>query len=125
MLVNYVFYKLSNSISSDYSTLFVYFNLELYHTLEICAPSITLINRTYVYLPGLILNLLTCGNYIANYNVNMHPLNLTLILLYLQFVDHFTKKNSILNRHTSLIFSVVMARAAGTGGVVGVRTPLL
>ena len=80
MLFNYVFYQLSNSISSDYSTLFVYFNLELYHTLEICAPSITLINRTYLYLPGLILNLLTCGNYIANYNVNMHPLNLTLIV---------------------------------------------
>ena len=44
MLVNYVFYQLRNSISSDYSILFVYFNLELYHTLEICAPSITLIN---------------------------------------------------------------------------------
>ena len=47
MYVNFVFYQLNNSISSDLSTLFDYFNLALSHSLDIVVPSITLINRTY------------------------------------------------------------------------------
>ena len=47
MFVNSVFHQLNNSISSDFSVLFDYFNLALSHSLDICSPSITLINRTY------------------------------------------------------------------------------
>ena len=51
MFVNSVFHQLNNSISSDLSTLFDSFNLALSHTLDIVAPSITLINRTYSKSP--------------------------------------------------------------------------
>ena len=51
MFVNSVFQQLNNSISSDLSTLFDSFNLALSHSLDICAPSITLINRTYSKSP--------------------------------------------------------------------------
>ena len=47
MCVNSVLHQLNNSISSDFSTLFDSLNLELSHSLDIFAPSITLINRTY------------------------------------------------------------------------------
>ena len=47
MCVNYVFHQPNNSIFSDLSTLFYYFNLALSHSLDIFVPSITLINRTY------------------------------------------------------------------------------
>ena len=47
MCVNSVFHQPNNSKSSDLSTLFEYFNLALSHSLDICVPSITLINRTY------------------------------------------------------------------------------
>ena len=47
MCVNSVFHQLNNSKSSDLSTLFEYFNLALSHSLDICVPSITLINQTY------------------------------------------------------------------------------
>ena len=37
----------------------------------------------------------------VEYKVNMHPLNLTMILLHLKFVDRFTRINfSLPNRHT-------------------------
>ena len=58
MFVNSVFHQLNNSIClshkcifSDLSTLFDSFNLVLYHSLDIFAPSITLINRTYSKSP--------------------------------------------------------------------------
>ena len=51
MFVDSVFHKLNNSISSDFSTLFDSFNLTLSHSLDIFAPSITLINRTYSKSP--------------------------------------------------------------------------
>ena len=51
MCVNSVFHKLNNSISSDLSTLFYYFNLALSHLLDICVPSITFINQTYYKFP--------------------------------------------------------------------------
>ena len=47
MFVNSVFHQLNNCISYDLSTLFDSFNLALSHSLDIFAPSITLINRTY------------------------------------------------------------------------------
>ena len=43
MFVNSV----NNNISSDLSTLFDSFNMELSHSLDMFAPSITFINRTY------------------------------------------------------------------------------
>ena len=47
MFVNCILHQLNNSISSDISTFFDYFNLALSHSFDIFAPSITLINRTY------------------------------------------------------------------------------
>ena len=47
MCVNSVFHQLNNSISSDLSTLFDYFNLAFSHSLDIVVPFITLINLTY------------------------------------------------------------------------------
>ena len=51
MFINYVFHQLNNSITSDFSTFFDSFNLALSHSLDIFAPSITLINRTYSKSP--------------------------------------------------------------------------
>ena len=51
MCINFVFHKLNNIISFELSTLFDYFNLSLSHSLDICVPSITLINRTYSKSP--------------------------------------------------------------------------
>ena len=51
MFVNSVFHQLNNSIYSDLSTLFDSFNLALSHSLDIFAPSIILINRTYSKSP--------------------------------------------------------------------------
>ena len=56
--VNSVFHQLNNSKTSDFSTIFEYFNLALSHYLDICVPSITLINRTYSKFSGLYLSLL-------------------------------------------------------------------
>ena len=47
MCVNSVFHQLNNIISSDLYTLFDYFNLVLSHSLDICVPHITFINRMY------------------------------------------------------------------------------
>ena len=46
MCVNSVFYQLNNSISSDLSELFDYFNLALSHSLDIVVPSITITIRS-------------------------------------------------------------------------------
>ena len=51
MCVNSIFHQLNNSIYSDLSTLFDYFNLTSSHSLDICVPSITLINRSYSKYP--------------------------------------------------------------------------
>ena len=51
MFVNSLFHQLNNSISSDFSTLFDSFNLALSQSLDIFAPSITFINRTYSKSP--------------------------------------------------------------------------
>ena len=51
MFVNSVFHQLNNNISSDFSTLIDSINLALSHSLDIFAPSITLINRTYSKSP--------------------------------------------------------------------------
>ena len=47
MFVNSVFHQFNKSISSDFYTLFDYFNLALSHLLDIFTPSITLLSRTY------------------------------------------------------------------------------
>ena len=51
MFVNSVLHQLNNSISSEFSTLVDSYNLALSHSLDIFAPSITLINRTYSKSP--------------------------------------------------------------------------
>ena len=51
MCVNSVFHQLSNIISSDLITLFDYFNLTLYHSIDVLVPSIALGNITYSKFP--------------------------------------------------------------------------
>ena len=77
--------------------LFDFFNLALSHSLDMFASSMdnALLISLITSIPGLILNFLTRGNYFVEYNVNMHHLNLTLILLALKFVDRFTRKSSL------------------------------
>ena len=48
-------------------------------------PPLLLLTELIISFPGLILSLLTRGNYFVDYNVNMHPINLNLILLPITF----------------------------------------
>ena len=74
MCINPIFHQLNNIIYYELSTLFDYFNLALSHLLDIFVPSIIpLAIGLILNFPGLILNLLTRGNYVVDYNVNMHP----------------------------------------------------
>ena len=54
-----------------------------------CAPSITLITDIILSLPGLISRFLTQGNKFVDYDVNMHPLNLILIIFHLKFLGNY------------------------------------
>ena len=111
MCVNSVFHKLNNSISSDLSTLFDYINLALSHSLD----------TYFVYYP-----LLLSTEIIFKFSwFNIELINLRQLLCRIQrkyafskfksglisfkVFDRFTRKNfSLPNRHTLLIYSVVM-----------------
>ena len=104
MCVNSVFHQLNNSKSSDLSTLFEYFNLVLSHSIDICVPSITLINRTYSKFSWFNIELLL-RRLQRKYASSKFESDLSLFKVF----DRFTRKNfSLPNRHTLLIFSVVM-----------------
>ena len=105
MCVNSVFHQLNNSISSDLSTIFDSFNLALSYSLDILHPPLLLSTELILSFPGLILNLLTRGNYIVDYNVNMHPLNLTLILFPLKFSIALQEKTSLYRYTKSSYFT--------------------
>ena len=92
MFVNSVFHQFNNSISSDLFTLFDSFNLALSHSLDIFDPRLLLSTELILNFPGLILSLLTLGNYFVDYNVNMHPINLNLILLPIKFLIDLQEK---------------------------------
>ena len=110
MCVNSVFHQLNNSKSSDLSTIFKYLNLALSHSLDIYIPSITIINRTYSKFSGLYLIILVNLRQLLRrlqrkYASSKFESNLSTFKVF----DRFTRKNfSLLNRHTLLIFSVVM-----------------
>ena len=71
-------------------------------------PPLLLSAELIISFHGLILSLLTRGNYFVNYNVNMHPLNLNLILFHLKFAIALQEKTSLPNCHIALICSLVM-----------------
>ena len=92
MCVNSVFHQPNNSISSDLSTLYNYFNLALSHSLDILVSPLLLSTELILNFLDLILSLLTRGNYIVDYNVNLHLLNLNLILFPLKFAIALQEK---------------------------------
>ena len=109
MFVNSVFHQLNNSISSAFLHFLILLIWHYLIRLIFLHPPLLLSTELFLSLPSLILSLLNQGNYFVDYNVTMNPLNLTLILLHLKFVDRFTRINfSLPNRYTSLICSVVM-----------------
>ena len=109
MCVNSVFHQLNNSISSDLSTLFDYFNLTLSHSLDIFVPSITLINRTYSMFPWFNIELVNLRQLLYILQRKYASSKLESDLISFKVFDRFTRKNiSLPNRHTSLICSVVM-----------------
>ena len=109
MFVNFVFHQLNNSISSDLSTLFNYFNLALSHSLDICVPSITLINRTYSKFPWFNIELVSLRQLLCRLQCKYASSKLEPDLIYVKAFDHFTIQNfSLPNRQSSLICSVVM-----------------
>ena len=57
-------------------------------------PPLLLSTEHILSFPGLILSLLTRGNYFVDYNVNIHPLNLNLILFSLKFSIALQEKTS-------------------------------
>ena len=109
MFVNYVFHQLNNSISSDLSTLFDYFNLALSHLLDIFVPSITLINQTYSKFPWFNIELVNLRQLLHRLQRIYASSKLESDLIAFKCFDRFTRKYVFLpNRHTSLICSVVM-----------------
>ena len=58
-------------------------------------PPLHLSTELILSFPGLILNFLIRGNYFVDYNVNMHPLNLNLILFPLKFSIALQEKTSL------------------------------
>ena len=107
MCVNIVSHQLNNSIFSDMSTLLI---ILIWHYLIrlFVYPPLLLSTKLIQSFSGLILSLLTWGNYFVDHKINIYPLNLNLILLLLNFRSLYKKKYLSPNRHTSMICSVVM-----------------
>ena len=117
MCIYSVFHQLINSIYSDLSTFFDYFNLAIYieiyieisHSLDIVVPSITLINQTYSKFPLFNIELVNLMQLLRRLQRTYTSSKLESDLIAFKVVDHFTRKHvSLPNRHTSLICSVVM-----------------
>ena len=109
MSVNSVFHQLNNSISSDLSTLFDYFNLALSHSLAIVVPSINLINRTYSKFSWFNTELIKLRQILRRLQRKYASSKFESDLISFKVFDRFTIKNfSLPNRNTLLIFSVVM-----------------
>ena len=109
MCVNSVLHQLNNIISSVLSTLFDYFNLALSHLVDMFVPSITLINRTYAKSPWFNTELIKLRQLLRRLQRNYSSSKLESDLIAFKVFDRFTRKNfSLSNRHTLLIYSVVM-----------------
>ena len=109
MCVNSLFHQLNNSISSDLSTLFDYFNLELSHSLDIIVPSIIFINRTYSKFSWFNTELIKLRQLLRRLKRKYASSKFESDIISFKVFDCFTRKNfSLPNRHTLLICSVVM-----------------
>ena len=109
MFVNYVFHQLNNSISSDFSTLFDYFNLALSHSFDIFVPSITLINRTYSKFSWFNIELVNLRKLLRRLQRKYASSKFEINLISIKVFDRFTRKSfSLPNPHTLLKFSVIM-----------------
>ena len=122
MCVNSLFNQLSNSISSDLSTLFNYFNLALSYSLDILVPSITLISRTYYIFPWFNIELVNLRKLLGRLQHKYASSKLESDLISFKVFYRFTRKNfSLLNYHITLIFSVVMEYILGK--LINYRSP--
>ena len=93
MCVNSVFHQLNNSISSDLSTLFDYFNLALSHSLDIVVPSITLINRTYCKFSWFNTELIKLSQLLRRLQRKYASSKFESDLISFKVFDRFTRKN--------------------------------
>ena len=109
MCVNFLFNQLSNSISSDLSTLFDYFNLALPYSLDILVPSITLISRTYYMFPWFNIELVNLRKLLRSLQRKYASSKLESDLISFKVFYRFTRKNFSLPKwYITLICSVVM-----------------
>ena len=109
MCINSVFHQLNNSISSDLSTIFNYFNLALSHSLDIFVPYITLINRTYSKSPWFNTEIIKLRQLRRRLERKYASSKLESDRIAFKVLDRFTRTNvSLSNTYTSLICSVVI-----------------
>ena len=99
MCINSVFHQLNNSISSDLSTLFDYFNLELSHSLNICAPSITLIKKTFSKFPWFNIALVNLRQLLRRLQRKYAFSKLVSDLIAFKVFDRFIRTNFSLPNH--------------------------
>ena len=86
------------------STLFDYFNLALSHSLDICVPSITLINRTYSKFSWYNIELVNLRKLLRRLQRTYASSKFESDLVSFKVFDRFTRKNfSLPNRHTLVI----------------------
>ena len=90
--INFVLHQLNNIISFDLFTLFDYFNLALSHSIDIVHPPLLLSTVIILSFPGVVLSLLTRGIYFVDYNINMQPLHLNLIVFPIKLSIALQKK---------------------------------
>ena len=108
MCVNSVFHQLNNSKYSYLSTIFEYLNLALSHSLDICVPSITLINRTYSKFSWFNIELVNLRKLLRRLQCKYASSKFESDLSSFKVYDRFTRQNFSLNHHTLLILSVFM-----------------
>ena len=92
MFVNYVIHQLNNSISSDFSTLFDYFNFALIYSFDIVAPSITFINRTYSKFSWFNIELVNMGQLLRRLQRKYASSKFEIDLISIKVFDRFTKE---------------------------------
>ena len=87
----FVFHQLNNIISFDMSTIFDYFNLA-YHSLDICIPSIILINRMYSKCPCFNIKLVNPRQLLRRIQCKYASSKLESYLIAYKVFDCFTRK---------------------------------
>ena len=90
---NSVFHQLNRIISSDFSTLFDYFNLALSHSLDICLPSHNLITQTYSKFPWFNIELVNLRQLLRRLQRKYASSKIESDIISLKVFDRFTRKN--------------------------------